>query len=73
MENTPQPLHLKQSGKPTGGNVILRDEASHAQGGCNIGAFIPSFARKAENVMNRDMKSAFGPQHQLVAFVGPTQ
>ena len=69
-ENIQQALDLKQSGRPRRGNVKLRDEATHAQGGCNISACIPGTASMAKNGMNRDEKSAFGPQHQLVAFVG---
>ena len=54
---------------PTGENVILRDEASHAQGGCDVSASVPCCARMAENVMDRDMKIALRPQHELVAVV----
>ena len=50
---------MEQSGRPTGENVTLRDEASHAQGGCDVSAFVPGIARMAENVMDRDMKIAF--------------
>ena len=54
---------------PTGENVTLRYEASHAQGGCDVSALVPGCARMPENVMDRDMKIALRPQHELVAVV----
>ena len=70
MGHTQQTLHMEQSGRPKGGNVILRDEASHAQGGSSIGTLIAGIAPMAKNVMDRDMKIASRPQHELVALVG---
>ena len=63
-----QALHIEQSGRPTGENVTLRDEASHTNRGCDVSAFVPGIARMDENVMDRDMKiEIYRPQHEHVA------
>ena len=59
MGNVQRVLRMKQSGRPKRKNVTLRDEASHAQGGCSTGASIPGIACMPENVINRHVKSAF--------------
>ena len=51
-------------------NVVLGDEASHAQRGGNISAFVPGIANMAKNMMSRDMDNALQTQQEFVASTG---
>ena len=56
--------------RPSGGNVLFRNKTFHAQKGRDVGTFIPGVASMANILVNRDVKSASRPQHQVVASVG---
>ena len=70
MESVQQALNHKPSIRPKRGTVTFRDETLHARGGRNVSAFFSSVASMDKSMMNRDVKSASGPQNKVIAGVG---
>ena len=52
-------LHQKLSGWPKGEDITFRDEAVHSKRGRNVGAFVPSVAGVAINMVNGNVKLTF--------------